>query len=71
MIHVIRHHVEQMLNAWTEFALVLENIKVILMLDADLNAFWALNVLETRHVSEINALIHALELAVRMLYVML
>lgn len=39
MILAIHHHVDQMHNVTMVLALACQNIKVILTLDADLNAF--------------------------------
>lgn len=70
MIHAILHLVVQMLNVIMVLALVYKSILVILTLDADLNVCSILTAKETKLVSEINALIHVLELAARMLSVM-
>lgn len=70
MILAIHHHVEQTHNVTMVFALVCQNIKVILTLAVDLNAFSVPIVQETKLVLETNASILALELADKMLSVM-
>ena len=47
-----------MLNATMEYVHVCQSIRVILMLDADLNVFSVQTVQETEHVSEISVLTH-------------
>lgn len=70
MILAIHHHAEQTHNATTVLALVCQNIKAILTLVVDLNAFSVPIVQETKLVLETNASIPALELVDKMLSVM-
>lgn len=60
-IHAIHRHVVLMLNAETEYVLVILNIMGTLTLVVTQNVWPIQTVQWTRRASEINALIHALE----------